>query len=61
LEYRFTSFSAAAREAALSRLYGGIHYRSANDDGLTAGSAVGTWAFRNYLQPKKIVRESEFR
>jgi membrane-associated phospholipid phosphatase len=48
----FTSFSAAAREAALSRLYGGIHYRSANDDGLTAGSAVGTWTFRNYLQPK---------
>jgi len=58
---RFTSFSAAAREAALSRLYGGIHYRSANEDGLTAGSAVGTWTFRNYLQPKKIVRESEFR
>ena len=25
----FTSFSAAAEEAALSRLYGGIHYRSA--------------------------------
>src|SRR4029450_2765856 len=57
----FTSFSAAAREAALSRLYGGIHYRSANEDGLTSGIAVGMWTFRNYLQPKKIVRESEFR
>jgi hypothetical protein len=48
----FASFSAAAREAALSRLYGGIHYRSANEDGLTSGMAVGMWTFRNYLQPK---------
>jgi hypothetical protein len=48
----FSSFSAAAHEAALSRLYGGIHYRSANNDGLTSGMAVGMWTFRNYLQPK---------
>ena len=48
----FSSFSAAAHEAALSRLYGGIHYRSANNDGLTSGMVVGMWTFRNYLQPK---------
>lgn len=48
----FSSFSAAAHEAALSRLYGGIHYRSANVDGLTSGMAIGMWTFRNYLQPK---------
>src|SRR5262245_57688628 len=45
----FGSFSAAAAEAALSRLYGGIHYRSANEDGLKAGMAIGVWTFSHYL------------
>jgi membrane-associated phospholipid phosphatase len=48
----FTSFSAAAREAALSRLYGGIHYRQDNEDGLAAGVEIGEWAFTHYMQPK---------
>jgi len=48
----FNSFSAAAYEAALSRLYGGIHYRSANEDGLTSGILIGAWTFNNYLRPK---------
>jgi membrane-associated phospholipid phosphatase len=30
-----------AREAAASRLYGGIHFRSDNEAGLTLGRAVG--------------------
>ncbi|MEP5254041.1 MAG: vanadium-dependent haloperoxidase [Winogradskyella arenosi] len=38
----FNSFRAAAQEAALSRLYGGIHYRSAIDIGLDQGIKVGT-------------------
>ena len=33
-------FEAAADQAAVSRLYGGIHYRSDNDDGLTCGRSV---------------------
>ncbi|MEM7571481.1 MAG: vanadium-dependent haloperoxidase [Bacteroidota bacterium] len=37
----FTSFLAASDEAAVSRLYGGIHYRPAIDDGVTQGEAVG--------------------
>lgn len=37
----FTSFRQAAQEAALSRLYGGIHYRDAIDNGLVQGKAVG--------------------
>jgi PAP2 superfamily len=53
----FTSFSAAAHEAALSRLYGGIHYRSANDDGLTSGMAIGMWTFKNYLELKNRSRK----
>lgn len=48
----FNSFSAAALEAADSRLYGGIHFRSANEDGLVSGGALGEWTFRQYLQPK---------
>ena len=49
----FTSFSAAAREAAISRLYAGIHFRTANEDGLSAGIAIGEWTVAHYLQPKK--------
>jgi hypothetical protein len=48
----FSSFSAAAREAAESRLYGGIHCRSANDDGLAVGIQVGTWAFTRVMRAK---------
>jgi len=48
----FARFSDAAAEAALSRLYGGIHYRSANEDGLRAGVAIGEWAFGHVMQPK---------
>jgi hypothetical protein len=42
----------AAAEAAISRLYGGIHYRTANENGLAAGIGIGNWAFNHYLQPK---------
>jgi hypothetical protein len=48
----FASFSSAANEAALSRLYGGIHCRSANEDGLATGIEIGTWAFTHTMQPK---------
>jgi PAP2 superfamily len=37
----FISFKAAAEEAAISRMYGGIHYRPAIDYGVTQGRAVG--------------------
>ena len=37
----FTSFRQAAEEAAISRLYGGIHYRMAADHGLVQGKNVG--------------------
>jgi hypothetical protein len=42
----------AAEEAAVSRLYGGIHFRSANEDGLQAGISIGEWTATHYLQPK---------
>ncbi|WP_291033124.1 vanadium-dependent haloperoxidase [Dyadobacter sp. 50-39] len=37
----FASFTAAAEEAGISRLYGGIHYRSAITNGQTQGIGVG--------------------
>jgi hypothetical protein len=50
---QFSRFSAAASEAALSRLYGGIHFRSANEDGLSGGIAIGEWTVTHYLQPSR--------
>lgn len=38
---KFTSFRAAAKEAAISRLYGGIHYISAVNLGIDQGIKVG--------------------
>lgn len=43
---RFPSFRAAAEEAAMSRLYGGIHFRAANENGLAQGRCVGAHAAR---------------
>ena len=39
----FTNFQQAAEEAADSRVYGGIHFRFDNADGLTTGRSVGAW------------------
>jgi hypothetical protein len=47
----FTSLSQAARESADSRVYAGIHFRSACDDGLALGQKIGLRAARSYLQP----------
>ncbi|MGB1287680.1 MAG: vanadium-dependent haloperoxidase [Aggregatilineales bacterium] len=49
----FTSFEAAAYEAAISRLYGGIHYRAAIENGLEQGHCVGENVLRNMrLRPR---------
>jgi hypothetical protein len=37
----FESFDEAATEAAVSRLYGGIHFAFDNDDGLASGQCIG--------------------
>ena len=38
----FPSFNAAAQEAAISRMYGGIHYRTAVEVGIGQGIKVGS-------------------
>ena len=40
---KFTSFIQAADEASISRLYGGIHFRPALDEGAKQGSKVGQY------------------
>ena len=49
----FTSFSQAARESADSRVYAGIHFRSACEDGLDLGRQVGQRVVTMYLQPTR--------
>jgi hypothetical protein len=39
----FTSFIQASEEAAISRIYGGIHYRPAVENGVTQGRALGKY------------------
>jgi hypothetical protein len=47
----FPSFWAAADEAAISRLYGGIHFRAAIDRGQEQGRCIG--AFTNALRTRR--------
>ena len=50
---RFDSFYAASEEAAISRLYGGIHYRPAIENGIEMGRRVGEIALaRLHLRPE---------
>lgn len=49
----FDSFRAAAEEAAMSRLYGGIHYRSANRDGLLLGELIAERVYAERFRPRR--------
>lgn len=46
---RFRRFSDAAREAGMSRIYGGIHYMSANESGLECGKKIGHHVAQNFF------------
>jgi hypothetical protein len=45
----FTSFTQAAEENGLSRIYGGVHWWSDHREGDTKGRAIARHAFQNYL------------
>ncbi len=55
---QFKSFIAASEEAAISRMYGGIHYRPAIENGVTQGYQVGNWVVQN-VHFKKGEKEKE--
>jgi hypothetical protein len=45
----FLSFSDAADEAGISRIYGGIHFQFSNEQGLATGRGLGEYVAGNYL------------
>jgi hypothetical protein len=47
----FWSFSQAAAENGESRIYAGIHFRSAVEDGIQQGKSIGRFAFTHALRP----------
>ncbi|HXB69222.1 MAG TPA: vanadium-dependent haloperoxidase [Candidatus Acidoferrales bacterium] len=49
----FTSFSAALHEIKNARVFGGIHFRTACDDGQALGIQVGYFALEHALQPTR--------
>jgi hypothetical protein len=53
----YNSFAAAADEAGMSRIYGGIHFLAADVDGLATGRALGNYVFDNFLAIKGIGSE----
>ena len=56
----FESFTQAAAEAAISRLYGGIHYRMAIEEGVAQGRRVGELVLRKVQTraPAAVVAQS---
>ena len=47
----FTSFSQAANESGMSRIYAGIHFRFDNEAGLESGGRLGLAVAQNFLKP----------
>jgi hypothetical protein len=48
----FESFSQAAKEQFMSRIYGGIHFRFDQEAGEQAGRAAADFVFANYMTPR---------
>jgi hypothetical protein len=49
---RFASFKQAAQEAAISRFYGGIHFKDAVENGYLQGEKVGARVLAKITQAK---------
>ncbi len=49
----FSSFNEAAKQASISRLYGGIHYRAGIEVGLEQGQAIGKYVLQKVVTKKK--------
>lgn len=45
----YLGFMQAAEESSNSRIYGGVHFPSATNDGLTTGIAIGEFVTQNFL------------
>jgi hypothetical protein len=58
---KFWSFSEAARENGASRVFAGIHFPTAVEEGYRDGQSVGTWVFEHGLKPASPVAISSSR
>jgi PAP2 superfamily len=47
----YSSFSQAAEENGLSRIYVGFHFRKAVKEGIAHGQKIANWAVNHYLKP----------
>ena len=56
---RFRRFSDAAKEAGMSRIYGGIHFPAANEQGLESGRKVGLYVVQNFFRTHQPSEPSE--
>ncbi|MBT1696868.1 vanadium-dependent haloperoxidase [Fulvivirgaceae bacterium PWU4] len=54
----FKSFEQAAEEAAISRMYGGIHYRPAVQNGMLEGRALGNYIVRKLKTRRKELADA---
>jgi hypothetical protein len=54
----FTSFHEAAKEAAISRFYGGIHFMDAINNGLIQGQQIGEWVITKAALPRRGCQET---
>ncbi len=55
----FDSFLEASQEAAISRLYGGIHYMPAITNGVAQGKEVGAFVIENLATQKPAVAKND--
>ena len=55
----FHSFSGAAAEAWISRIFGGIHFMSANRQGLASGARLGTYVSENFFKARPSIAAIE--
>lgn len=53
VQHTFSSFSEAAWESGISRIYGGIHFMSANLRGLGSGHETGRYVTSNVLRRRR--------
>jgi hypothetical protein len=49
----FDGFSEAADEAAIARIYGGVHYRFDQEAGQQVGRSVAEFVFVNFMTPRR--------
>lgn len=58
-ERQFQSFIQAAEEAAISRLYGGIHYKDAIEEGVRQGDKIADYIIKSHLSTPALSHLNE--